>query len=87
MKTRRLLAQMAWIMEIIMREDLSNLPEEPCACCSWTILTPKNVGSHRNPSCIDPPATCPLPPVIERTHEAGFRRPRVQRVKINSADV
>lgn len=41
MKTRRLLAQMAWIMEIIMREDLSDLPEELCACCSWTILTPQ----------------------------------------------
>lgn len=49
MKKRRLLAQMAWIMEIIMREDLSNLLQDLCVCCSWTFLTPRNVRTHRNP--------------------------------------
>lgn len=61
MKTRRLLAQMAWIMEIIMREDLSDLPEELCACCSWTILTPQKCWfTSRTPSPAsrtDPSAT------------------------------
>lgn len=45
MKTALLLAQMVWIMAIILSEDRSPLPEEQRACCSWTILTPENVAS------------------------------------------
>lgn len=74
MKTQRLLAQMAWIMEIIMREDLSNLPEELCACYSWAILTLKNVSSHQNPSWTDPSATSPPPRVFKRTHTVNITR-------------
>lgn len=46
-KKRLLLAQMAWITAIITKGDHSDLPEEPCACCSWTILIPRNVGSSQ----------------------------------------
>lgn len=100
MKTRRLLAQMAWIMEIIMREDLSDLPEELCACCSWTILTPQKCWfTSRTPSPAPPPPVQILLPhnlhlwysrglvLSTGPDEMGFRRPRAQRVKINSPDV
>lgn len=28
------------------RKELSDLPEELCACCFWIILTPRNVSSN-----------------------------------------
>lgn len=71
----------------------SHLPEEPCACCSWTILTPKNVSSHQHPSCPDPGAARPPPPAfrgtrtVNRTRWSGIWEPLAQHVKINRAAV
>lgn len=69
-----------------LREDLSGLPEEPCACCSWTILTPQKCWfKSRDP--LPPPAT-PVAPhktshlwysrglvLSTGPDEMGFRRP------------
>lgn len=83
-----------------MRGDLSDLPEEQCACCSWTILTPKKCWfKSRDPLLLLPPPT-PVPP--HKPPNAGIPEdwycqqdqmkwdlggPRAQRVKINRPDV
>lgn len=74
MKTRLLLAQVAFIMETTVREELSDVPEELRARRSWTILTPQLTSK---PLCTapPPPLTCPPHRLKKDSSPGEPRRP------------
>lgn len=81
-----------------LREDLSDLPEELCACCSWTILTPQKCWFKSRDPLPRPPLLYrhtkpPTSGIPEDWHcqqdqmKWDLGGPCAQRVKINRPDV